>query len=154
MIAICSNILCKKEFSIKPSQFKKWKNVCCGKSCSSQLQSFLREGKTPTWLKGKKLTETHKNKLRESVPSGKCSPHWKGDEASYSAKHMYIRKFFGSADLCEKCGTKEAPKGKKQWFEWSNISGEYRRIREDWRKLCVPCHRVLDKNPIGLSLTS
>lgn len=28
--------------------------------------------------KGKSLSESHKMKLRESVPSGKYSPHWKG----------------------------------------------------------------------------
>lgn len=149
MQATCSNTLCKKEFYIKPSQFKVCLNACCSRACSSKLQSVLLKGRTPTWLKGKELDEAHKDKLRKSVPSGKESPHWKGNGASYSAKHMYIRKFFGSADMCEKCGAKEKPEGKKQWFEWSNISGEYKRIRGDWQKLCVPCHRKQDANPVG-----
>ena len=37
------------------------------------------------------------------------------------------------------CGTTKFSR-----LEWANISGEYKREREDYIAICVPCHRKLD----------
>lgn len=37
------------------------------------------------------------------------------------------------------------PEGKKRYFQWANISGEYLRIVSDWKQLCVKCHKKFDK---------
>lgn len=82
---------------------------------------------------------------------GDRNPAWKGEAAKYGAKHRWVSKRFGRPFLCEECGTTEIPKDKKQWFEWANVSGEYKRERSDWKRLCVPCHRNMDiaTHPMG-----
>lgn len=55
--------------------------------------------------------------------------------------HQWARKQFGKPSRCETCGTTEA----KQ-FDWANLSGEYRKERSDWKRLCKTCHVKLDHN--------
>ena len=31
----------------------------------------------------------------------------------------------------------------------SNVDHEYRRAREDWQELCVPCHAIYDRDHLG-----
>lgn len=69
----------------------------------------------------------------------------KGENASYSAIHTWVKGVFGKATHCENCGAKHIPKGKKRFFEWANISGKYKRDITDWWQLCIICHRGFDK---------
>lgn len=64
---------------------------------------------------------------------------WAGDKVKYSALHDWVSRHKGKPRLCEECGTTEAKK-----YEWANISGLYRRELEDWKRLCVSCHRKAD----------
>ncbi len=70
---------------------------------------------------------------------GKESRRWKGENASYVAKHMWLIKHYGNASKCEICHTKESKR-----FEWANISGEYKHERSDYMELCPSCHRKYD----------
>lgn len=70
---------------------------------------------------------------------GSDSPQWKGDAVGYSALHRWVRKNYTEPDGCEHCGTTEAA------LEWANVSGDYRRDRDDWLALCRSCHRALDR---------
>lgn len=63
---------------------------------------------------------------------------WRGDNASYIAKHAWVYRRKGKAVVCESCG-ETARK-----VEWANKSQKYLRIESDWIALCVPCHRVHD----------
>jgi hypothetical protein len=99
--------------------------------------------------------ESTKLKIRDSlqgnVPWNKDSrhiyienekhPQWKGDNASYTAIHAWVYRHFGKADKCENCTNKDHKR-----FEWANISGEYKRVREDWKMLCSKCHANEHKN--------
>ena len=67
--------------------------------------------------------------------------NWKGEEASYLAKHDYIQYHYGKPSLCENCGTTTAKK-----YEWANISGEHKRDRTDYIRLCTSCHRKYDNS--------
>lgn len=69
---------------------------------------------------------------------GKDSPLWKGDKASYSAMHKWIRRQKTKSDCCEKCG-------KIGRLELANISGKYKRDVNDFEWLCIKCHRNMDK---------
>lgn len=71
--------------------------------------------------------------------NGEGSRRWKGEEASYVAKHMWLTKHYDKGDTCERCGTTNASR-----LEWANISGEYLRNREDYKVLCPSCHRKMD----------
>ena len=70
---------------------------------------------------------------------GEDNSNWKGDNAGYTSKHDWIKRWYGRPNLCDHCGTEDAKK-----FEWANISGEYKRDRTDWYRLCTRCHRKFD----------
>lgn len=71
--------------------------------------------------------------------SGKDNPAWKGDDASYSAKHYWVERQLGKPEVCEECGITTAKK-----YEWANISGLYHRDITDYKRLCTSCHRLFD----------
>lgn len=102
--------------------------------------------------KGQKVPESVKTKMCESAlkrikekpwtvpkfkPIGLKPGNYKGERASYSAHHHWVKYHLGKASECENCG-----KGER--FEWANISGEYLRELSDWVSLCVRCHRLID----------
>lgn len=82
---------------------------------------------------GRKHSEETKTKTR-----GANSYGWKGDDASYSAIHTWLRKYREKAGVCDECGA-------SAFTEWANVSGEYRRDDpDDWRELCRSCHKTYD----------
>lgn len=82
------------------------------------------------------------------IPMIKCpekanenSCHWTGDNPTIGAVHLWMYRNFGTPFMCDHCG--ENKKGVRK-YDWANISGEYKRDRKDWKRLCRPCHRVFD----------
>ena len=73
---------------------------------------------------------------------GKEARRWKGEEASYTAKHMWITKHYANEkEVCEHCSKTEEEVSR---LEWANLSGEYKRERSDYICLCPSCHRKMD----------
>lgn len=72
------------------------------------------------------------------------SASWKGDSVGYSGIHIWMRKTYGKPSYCEKCNDTT-----KRMYHWANISGEYKRDRKDWRRLCVKCHKEYDKTKLS-----
>ena len=68
---------------------------------------------------------------------------WKGDDASYQAKHMWVYKHLGRPHFCEECGNKKLS---HRQYHWANISGKYKRTMDDWRRLCAKCHKLFDED--------
>lgn len=66
---------------------------------------------------------------------------FKGTKGQYIYLHKKIYKLLGKPDICEKCG-KSGLFGRK--IHWANISGKYLLIKEDWIRLCVKCHWIMD----------
>lgn len=64
---------------------------------------------------------------------------WKGENVSNVGLHQWVRRWKGAPRLCEMCGTTTAKK-----FEWANIDHKYRRILDDFIRLCTSCHRKYD----------
>lgn len=64
---------------------------------------------------------------------------WKGDNIGYRAKHLWVIKWKGKPKKCENCGTEDARK-----YEWANIDHSYRRILDDYIRMCTSCHRKYD----------
>lgn len=93
------------------------------------------------YWKGKKFTDKHKKSLSENHADFKFekSPMWKGDFASYSAMHDWVRNIKGRPMKCEICGD-----GGRKIYDWANKGHTYRRVADDYIRLCRPCHRQYD----------
>jgi hypothetical protein len=77
--------------------------------------------------------------------SGKNSKFWLGENAGYFSKHDWIREQGINREKCLHCGINGFFYKNNRWsIEFCNISGEYKRIIEDWITLCRNCHRKMD----------
>lgn len=65
--------------------------------------------------------------------------------SKYSSTHTWVYRNFGKAESCVECHD-----GSKRLYHWSNISGEYKRDKSDWRQLCVSCHKKADMTELSL----
>ncbi len=63
------------------------------------------------------------------------------NSTNYWTIHKWLVRWRGKAFGCARCNTKEDRR-----YEWSNISGKYKRNLNDYESLCVPCHRAKDGN--------
>jgi len=92
-----------------------------------------------TWQKGKKHSIETKNKMSLSH-KGENNYAWKGDKGSYESIHIWVSKWLGKPNRCEKCGIST-----KRMYHWASKSHLYYRKLDDWIRLCVPCHSKYDK---------
>lgn len=127
-----------------------------GERLAIQRASQLKMIKSET---SQKRAERMKNIIEARTKNGvwkhgrlgkkaELDPCWLGENASYNAKHRWIQINWEKTGVCERCGKTTKPFGKRHFgTEWSNNSGEYRRTREDWEELCIPCHRRKDRIP-------
>lgn len=105
--------------------------------------------------KGQKpfLGKTHTPEVRARISAakmGKANPafgkteerssRWKGDAVGYAGVHDWMTAQYGQPKHCEDCGTTNP----RRRYEWANISGEYRRDRADFKRLCKRCHNIFD----------
>lgn len=110
--------------------------IARGKKATAEHRRNISES-----LKGKRpknLDTLHAQQRGSKRPEmqGEQNGNWKGAEAGYGAIHTWIRRQFGPPLVCEQCGTTSAGR-----YEWHNLSGKYRRGRDDWQGLCTSCHR-------------
>jgi len=80
------------------------------------------------------------NNKKHTMPQGKDSYNWKGEDVSYHGLHAWVSRRLGKAVCCEQCGKNDL----ETRYEWSNIDGRYRRNLNDYIMLCVSCHRKRD----------
>lgn len=111
------------------------------------------------WNKGKEWSEDIKKRISDTNKSkgiepkikfnesGNLNPRWKGEQATYRPKHAWIERILGRPDTCEHCN-KSGLSGHQ--IHWANIDHEYRRVKEDWIRLCAKCHALYDKEKIKL----
>ena len=95
--------------------------------------------------KGRKLSENHKANISKTMTGkfiGENGLNWKGDKVGYIGLHLWIYKELGSPMQCEWCSK---TKKNNREIHWANISGFYTRVRADWVRLCVSCHKRFDK---------
>jgi hypothetical protein len=78
---------------------------------------------------------------------GEADPCWKGESATYSAKHRWIQNNWQKTGMCEICLMERKPRAgtRLKWgTHWANKSGNYVRERSDWLELCPKCHKSFD----------
>lgn len=99
------------------------------------------------------LGKTHTPEAREKIRQAKLGaknpmfgiknedhPSWKGDAVGYYGIHDWLTSNFGQPKQCELCGTDDPSKR----YEWANLSGEYKRDRADFMRMCKKCHNNFD----------
>jgi len=69
-------------------------------------------------------------------------PRWIGDNIGYYGVHDWIKKHYGTPSKCEICGLDDV----NRVYHWANLSGNYLRDRNDFKRMCVSCHRKYDYN--------
>lgn len=109
--------------------------------------SNSHKGKPGSFLGKKHTLETIK-KIKDSIKkrfpngrSGKLHPNWKGDSVCYAGLHEWVVSCLGNPYKCEHCGIENL---RPRQYNWANKSGRYKRILEDWIRLCVKCHAKYD----------
>lgn len=158
---------CKNNFFIKPYRINKAR--FCSVKCRSKMimgcykfwQGKKRDKKTINKIK-QSWTDLRKNALSE-LYTGKDNPMynktpwnkdkkcpsisnekngcWKGDSATYTAKHIWIKRKLGKAFMC----INHLCDNISQNYQWANVSKKYKRDEDDWIMLCVRCHAKFDR---------
>ena len=113
-----------------------------------KMNSWTQEQRKERYLK---TVKTRKEKGNYTGQLGKFKEliyAWKGDEASYSSKHKWIRKHWAKTGICENCGNSPKPfKNGKTGTQWHSKNHDYNREdRTTWLEVCKRCHNKLDKN--------
>ena len=106
-------------------------------------KSAYKKGHIPYSKKvaGLGIMESWNKGLQVLSMAGQNHFAWKGDEVSYRTLHKWVERNLGKIDRCEECGNESL---KHRQYHWSNVSGNYKRIISDWRRLCVKCHKTFD----------
>lgn len=106
--------------------------------CNSCAQKY-RFKDTPVWNKGIKRWWSSSAQWKKKDPrvTGENQHCWKGDDASYAAKHQWVYRNLESSPKCSQCDS-------TRFVQWANVSGEYKREKSDWIRLCAKCHHRYD----------
>lgn len=91
---------------------------------------------------GVKLSERHKKAISNAL----LGKNLKNGNTGKSAAHKWITTFYGLPKICEMCG-KTGLNGHQ--IHWANKEHTYKRIRQDWLRLCPKCHATFDKGKRG-----
>lgn len=69
-------------------------------------------------------------------------PSWRGEEVSYGALHVWLKKNKTKTGSCSLCGA-------QRYTEWANVNPERKRSRnlDDYIEVCKPCHMRIDGHP-------
>lgn len=122
--------ICARQAGLK----KSWKD-----NHDSRVESLKAIWKDPQKVAAMKPKMTALN-------TGKESPFWKGEDATYNSKHRWIHRHWQRTEVCDSCGITPPPRRNgHSGTEWANISGNYLRDRDDWYELCSKCHKFFDK---------
>ena len=88
----------------------------------------------------KKGMKPNPNTIKASKErSEEKNPSWVGDSIGIKGVHQWVNKWNGKPKICEVCGTIKAKK-----YEWANVDHTYKRILEDYIRMCTSCHRKYD----------
>lgn len=122
--------VCGKVWEKRKDTIKSWNGRC--RNCAQQISCNTPEMKEIRRKTGMAILH-HK---------GESHYAWKGDKVGYRALHSWIERKLGKPNFCEDCRN---GKLNSRRYNWANISGKYLRNINDWRRLCVKCHKAFDK---------
>jgi len=128
----CGKLLVKRDNEF-PYLFKKRKY--CNHKCSLDYK------------KGKHLPGTFKKGSKINVGrkrldmTGKNNIKWT-EKPGYEAIHAWVSRWKGKPNICEGCGNIVT---NSRQIHWANIDHKYRRVLDDYIRLCAKCHKKYDK---------
>ncbi len=122
--SVCQN--CSNIFAVTKSRLAQGRGKYCSKSCQYSHK------------KGTNLNPETQFKKGQNKGSDNCN--WKEDDYGYDAVHRWLEREHGKPNHCDHCGTEDPDKK----YDWANKSGEYRRDRDDFLRLCKHCHAQYD----------
>lgn len=80
-------------------------------------------------------------KAAKRYQTGSANAYWKGDNATYSAKHYRVRAQRGKAYRCDLCGRSDDGIS----YDWANLTGNYSDVF-DYLMMCRSCHFIMDEH--------
>ena len=113
----------KRSFKLTPEQIEKVRLAKTGLKASSDTR--------------KKLSSAKVGKYK-----GDKNWNWKGEKVSYTSLHSWLYRELKQPETCEFCGKDGL---KKHQIHWANKDHKYKRILEDWLRLCAKCHYHHDR---------
>lgn len=126
-----------------------------GKTGVYSKETLEKMGK---WQRGKKQSKETIEKRREKLIGRKHPPSWfekhtgennstwRGDNCGYSGVHKWVIRWKGSPSMCEYCGIKG---GSSRKYHWANVDHKYRRVLDDYIRMCCSCHSKYDRDNLG-----
>lgn len=104
---------------------------------------------------GWKVSKALKGKIPKNLESirEKAWASTRKENLTYSGIHAWVRRNWGQAieaGKCELCGIENLGSWK---IHWANKDHKYSRNREDWMRVCRPCHAEYDKKFNGINFT-
>jgi hypothetical protein len=114
----------------------------------------MKTGKNPNSRNGFKkghidLNPTGKGRIQNGEIQER-NRSWKGENAGYVAKHVWIKTLKGNPKYCENCGVEGKKVGWRWNLDWANVDHAYKRILDDYIGLCRLCHKNYDLKRIQL----
>ena len=114
-------LYCKKNFIVRNKRERAY--LFCSRKCAVTFTNKRED------LKEKRIKKI----------SGSNNYAWKGDRVGYFGLHCWLRKTYGTPKYCDMCKSITEKK-----YVWANISGKYKRDRDDFLRLCDKCHKKYD----------
>lgn len=110
-------------------------------------QKAWNKGKPAPWARERMLKDNPAKRQENRKRMRENNPMSHGGQVAYKRKdykaiHWWVGKNFGLSRKCEECGVIDE---RPRMIHWANISGEYKKERSDWKRLCYKCHKEMDK---------
>jgi len=117
------------------------KSKYCSRECSKKNTCFNKGHEPWSKINLKGISVSPDTQFKKGQTSNEANVNWKGDDVGLVALHNWVARKYGKPQNCEDCGDTN-----KSVYHWANISGEYKRDRSDWKRLCALCHKKLDSH--------
>lgn len=141
-------LFCKKQFSFYERKNHDIQQKTCSLSCRSKLNWKLLNSNEKNLSISRMVNAPNRASKIKKVFQAIYIGHLRGVKKDskkykmYTYIHQWVRSKLGKPDTCSRC-LKNGLHGHK--IHWSNISGKYKKEISDWRRLCVPCHKLVDR---------
>ena len=156
MVKKCTQ--CKKSFEKASTSSRAYfaMQKFCGQECFAEsrrdvtIPAFSEEHKRKIGLSNKDNKSGSENGKHTRFKEVEIKAYdTVGGVNEYRNLHKWVAKQLGKPEMCSECGKV----GSGRQMHWANISKEYKKDINDWKRLCVKCHYEFDSNrkvlPVG-----